>query len=104
MKVVLTEEAQRQARTERRWWRENRDEKHLFTAELRAARHALAHGPKHEIYGYIDGQPVRRLLLEKTRCHVYYVLVEHEQVVRVVAIWGAIRGTAPNGLTLRGSG
>jgi hypothetical protein len=64
----MTEEAQRQARAERKWWRANRDAKHLFSEELRAARAILAHGPKHEIYGYFDGQPVRRLLLEKTRC------------------------------------
>lgn len=101
MKVVLTEEAQRQARAERRWWRENRDAKHLFTAELRTAREVLAHAPKHEIYGYFEGQPVRRMLLEKTLCYVYYVIMEHEQLVRIVAIWGATRGTDPNELERR---
>ena len=95
MKVVLTEEAQRQARTERRWWREHRDAKHLFTAELRAARQVLASAPKHEVYGRFEGQPVRRVLLEKTRCHVYYVVVEHENLVRIIAVWGATRGGDP---------
>lgn len=52
-------------------------------------------GPKHKIYAYIDGEPVRRLLLEKTRCHVYYVVLEHEKRVRVVAIWGASRERGP---------
>jgi hypothetical protein len=61
----------------------------LFSKELRAARGILAHGPKHEIYGHFDGQPVRRLLLEKTRCHLYYVVVEREDLVRIVAVWGA---------------
>ena len=89
----MTEEAQRQARAERKWWRANRDAQHLFTEELRAARTILAHGPKHEIYGYFDGQPVRRLLLEKTRCHLYYVV--SESLVRIVAVWGATRGAAP---------
>ena len=92
---MLTEEAQRHARAERRWWRAHRDAKHLFTEELRAAREVLAHPPKHEIYGHFEGQPVRRLLLEKTRCHVYYVVSEREHLVRIVAIWGAMRGGGP---------
>jgi plasmid stabilization system protein ParE len=96
VKVVLTKEAQRQARAERKWWREHRDAKRLFTAELRAAREVLAHAPKHEVYGSFDGQPVRRLLLAKTRCHVYYVIVEREQLVRIVAIWGSTRGSDPS--------
>lgn len=63
----MTEEAQRQARTERKWWRAHRDAKQVFSDELRAARAILANGPKHEVYGHFEGQPVRRLLLEKTR-------------------------------------
>jgi hypothetical protein len=31
------------------------------------------------------------MLLEKTRCHVYYVIPEGETLVRIVAIWGASR-------------
>ena len=59
MKVELTEEAKRQAREENAWWRKNRDHKRLFTEELRAARKVLKDGPKHQIYAYIDGEPVR---------------------------------------------
>ena len=94
----MTEEAQRQARAERTWWRAHRDAKQLFSQELRAARTILAHGPKHEIYGYFDGQPVRRLLLEKTRCHIYYVVRESENLVRIVAVWGAMKGAAPSSI------
>lgn len=88
----MTASAQRQARAELRWWRANRDAKHVFTEELRAARRMLAHGLKLEIYGDFEGLPVRRLLLEKTRCHVYYLVFEQEGLVRIVAIWGAARG------------
>jgi hypothetical protein len=49
-----------------------------------------------EIYGYFDGQPVRRLLLEKSACHLYYLLLEKENIVRIVAVWGASRGTGPD--------
>lgn len=94
----MTEEAQRQARAERTWWRAHRDAKHLFSEELRAARSFLEHGPKHEIYGHFDGIPVRRLLLEKTRCHLYYVVLERENLVRIVAVWGAMKGTDPSSI------
>lgn len=93
--MVLTEEAQRQARSENRWWREHRDAKRLFSDELRAAKRTLAAGPKLEIYGYFDGLAVRRLLLEKTRCHVYFLLVEEADLVRIIAVWGATRGVDP---------
>jgi plasmid stabilization system protein ParE len=95
LKVELSDEAKHQARQENAWWRKNRDSKGLFTEELRGARKALRDGPKHQIYAYIDGEPVRRILLEKTRCHVYYVVLESENLVRVVAVWGASRERGP---------
>ena len=91
----MTASAQRQARAELRWWRANRDARHVFSEELRAARQVLAHGPKLEIYGYFEGLPVRRVLLEKTCCHVYYLVIDTEELVRIVAIWGAARGVEP---------
>lgn len=96
MKVRFTDEAKRLARLERSWWRKNRDAKHLFDQELRAARARLKDGPKHQAYGVIEGETVRRLLLEKTRCHVYYVIYETENLVRIVAVWGAARGGGPD--------
>ena len=95
MKVELSDEAKRQAREENAWWRTHRDSKRLFTEELRAARKVLKDGPKREIYAYVHGEPVRRLLLEKTRCHIYYVVLARENLVRVVAVWGASRQRAP---------
>jgi plasmid stabilization system protein ParE len=95
LKVELSDEAKRQARDENAWWRKNRDHKRIFTEELRAARKVLKDGPKHQIYAYIDCEPVRRLLLEKTRCHVYYVVFEREKLVRIVAIWGGPREHGP---------
>jgi hypothetical protein len=95
LKVELSDEAKRQAREENVWWQMNRDIKGLFTEELRAARKALMDGPKHRVYAYIDGEPVRRIRLENTRCHTYYIILEREKLVRVVAIWGASREHGP---------
>lgn len=96
MKIEFSEEAKRQARKERAWWRRHRDAKRLFTEELRSARAALSSAPKHEVYGHFEGEAVRRLLLEKTRCHLYYIVLERENIVRVVAVWGASRGSKPD--------
>lgn len=69
----MTEEAQRQARAERGWWRQQRDAKQLFGEELRLARSILStNALLHEIYGYFDGLVVRRLLLPKTRSSVLH--------------------------------
>jgi plasmid stabilization system protein ParE len=96
LKVQLSEEAKQHARDENAWWRKNRDSKDLFTQELRNVRKLLKDGPKAPVYAYIEGEPVRRLLLEKTRCHVYYVLLDGESLVRIVAIWGASRARGPS--------
>lgn len=44
---------------------------------------------------------MRRLLLEKTRCHVYDVVLEREHVVRIVAVWGAMKGMDPGSIEPR---
>jgi hypothetical protein len=97
VKVVLTDEAQRQARAESAWWRQHRDVKPPFGDELRRARSILATDALREIDGYFDGLAVRRLL-PKTRCHLYYLVFEHEQVVRIVAVWGGAKGAAPGSI------
>jgi hypothetical protein len=66
-----------------------------FSATSCAPRRILANAPRHEIYGRFDGLPVRRLLLERTRCHLYYLVLEDEDLVRIVAVWGAMRGRDP---------
>jgi hypothetical protein len=40
------------------------------------------------------GEGVRRVMMRKTRHHVYYV--EREQYVLVVALWGAVKGSGPD--------
>jgi hypothetical protein len=47
-------------------------------------------------YRNLGGEFVRRMLLEKSCQHVYYVVREAEQLVSVVAIHGAVRGSGPD--------
>lgn len=96
MKVEFSDEAKRQVREANAWWRRHRDSKAVFIDELREARKALRDGPKYPIYAYIAGEPVRRILLEKTRYHIYYVVLEREALVRIVALWNATRERGPS--------
>ena len=96
MRVRLTDEARRQARLVRAWWRSHRDERLAFDEDLVAARDRLKTGPKHKVYGFIDGEPIRRMLLERTGYHLYYVIYESNDLVRIVAIWGATLGAGPD--------
>ena len=98
MKVRLSEEAQQQARRIRQWWRRNRTKApNLFQEELRKARRRLAVAAHEgQAYGRFQGELVRRVLLEKTRNHVYYVIDETDRVVRIVSIHGAVRGSGPD--------
>lgn len=97
MRVELSDEAKQQARKINSWWRANRDAKGLFKEELAAAKKVLRRDARRlPIYGHEQGQVVRRLLLEETKYHLYYVIDEERRVVRIAAIWGAVRGSGPS--------
>lgn len=98
MKVRFTEQAQADARRIRRWWRENRTKApNRFSEELREVRKRLASAAQEgHAYRQLGGELVRRLLLEKSGQHVYYVVREAERLVSIVAIHGAVRGSGPD--------
>ena len=98
MKVRLSEEAQEHARRIRHWWRKNRPKAPtLFDEELRQVRKRLAVAwHEGQEYATFNGELVRRVLLQKTKNHVYYVVRQAEGVVHVVAIHGAVRGRGPD--------
>lgn len=96
MEVQLSDEAKRQAKEIHAWWCAHRDASGLFKEELAAAKQILRRdADQRGVYCYEAGQAVRRLLLRKTHYHLYYVIEEDLQLVRIVAIWGAVRGTGP---------
>jgi len=97
MKLAFTASAQQQADESDAWWREHRSESpDLFARELADARSSLLRAPNIGIiHGVIDGQPVRRILLAKSRTHVYYSVDTANGVVQVLAVWGAPKERAP---------
>lgn len=96
MKNVLLAEAQRRFEAEDEWWRENRDAKELFTDELEQALQRLAADPTiGQAYRLRRGKLIQRVLLTKTRCHVYYFYDRENVLIEVHTIWGARKERGP---------
>jgi plasmid stabilization system protein ParE len=67
----------------------------LFNEELRAALDQIRTAPQlGSAYQVVAGQEHGRLLMPRTRYHVYYRVVGRDRV-RVVAVWSAVRGRGP---------
>lgn len=79
-----------------RWWRAHRDTSDLFARELASVLACIAVDPTMgTIYGEREGVPIRRVLLPKTRSHVYYEVDDAAGIVMILAVWGAPRGRGP---------
>lgn len=81
-----------------RWWRTNRSKApKLFAAELADARQRIAETPDvGSVYAVrAGGVIVRRVLMPKTRTHVFYEVQNNEDVAMIVALWGATKEHGP---------
>ncbi|WP_428265045.1 type II toxin-antitoxin system RelE/ParE family toxin [Haliangium sp.] len=95
--VRTTARADRHIAAASDWWHEHRPRApSLFDDELADAFALLAELPgAGRQYPHPEIAELRRLLLSRTRYHVYYV---HDVTVRevvVLAVWSAVRGRAP---------
>ena len=95
--VRTTPEADVLIREASRWWHTHREAtRGLFDAELVGAISLLAHAPDVGHRYPRRGIPgLRRLLLPRTRYHVYYVHAAARAEVIVLAVWSAVRGRGP---------
>lgn len=96
-RVELSPEALQQAQAIRAWCVENRPAApDLFVDELGAAIRKLSSlpriGARYEAPGFRE---MRRVLLMRTRYHVYYTVDEAARLVRIHAIWHLARGGGP---------
>lgn len=93
--VRTTPEADDQVRVIDGWWQRHRTAAPtLFLDELEAAFSLIGHAP--DVGHSYRRSPIvgtRRVLLPRTRYHVYYV--PREDVVFVLAVWHAKRGSGP---------
>ncbi|MBI4702636.1 MAG: hypothetical protein HY744_16060 [Deltaproteobacteria bacterium] len=93
----IAEDADVQIQRIEAWWRENRRAApELFSIELADALDALTHTPTlGTSYAERSGVVVRRLLLRRSRYHVYFSYDAAADIVEVRALWHTARGTGP---------
>jgi plasmid stabilization system protein ParE len=79
------------------WWRENRPAApDMFGRELESAVRLLGTSPLlGKIYAHTPVPAVRRLLIGRSRYHLYWELDAASDTVTIVAVWHAGRGGAP---------
>lgn len=96
MRIEILEEARAQFAYRDKWWRENRDARQLFKEEYEEALRHLTTLPKSgDQYGIVRGKLIRRWLMTKTDCHIYYWYSETLQLLEIQSFWGARRGSGP---------
>ena len=95
-RLEVTARAQRDVERHGQWWARHRDKApELFKQELAVAYSVIQTQPESgQRYAVVRGQQVWRQLMPKTKRHVYYRL-DGDDVVRVMAVWGATRGRGP---------
>lgn len=96
MKLRVSSRAQRETDRIDAWWRKNRPAAPtLFLRELVYVVELLLHSPTlGTAYDaeQFDG-PVRRVILERSACHLFYAQLGDELVI--LCVWGARRRRGP---------
>jgi len=80
------------------WWLRNRDKAPFaFADDLDDALHLIADLPRAgEPVRHPTISDVRRLLLTRTRYHLYYAVDDSSQTVELLALWHTSRANPPN--------
>jgi hypothetical protein len=97
--VRFAPEARDAIREKRAWWESHRDKApRLFAEELRAAVETLRVSPTvgAQKYTRAGGRIVWRLLMPKTRHHIYYFIDEAAGEVAVITVWNAQGEAGPD--------
>jgi plasmid stabilization system protein ParE len=96
VRIALLAEAQRRFEAEDEWWRENRDAKEVFVDEFEQTLERLTSNPEvGQMYRATRGKRIQRVLMKKTRCHVYYFHDRENDLVEIHTIWGAHKQRGP---------
>lgn len=98
MLLRYTPDARTSIRYRQQWWRAHRDDAGLFARELRGVLHKIRDSTDVARQRYSgDGEAtVWRLLMPKTRHHVYYLRYEHAGIADVLLVANAIAESGPD--------
>lgn len=95
VKIVLLDEAQRRFEAEDEWWREHRDAKELFVGEFARTLDQLSSTPSAgKRYRLTRGKLIQRVLMKKTRCHVYDLHDRERDLIEIHSIWVRVENEA----------
>jgi plasmid stabilization system protein ParE len=95
--LLVTRSARAQIRRTADWWRENRPAvSDLLRSELERAFVFVAAHPEAGSPCLDRGfEGVRRIHLERVRCHLFY-RVRADETIEILALWHTSRGTIPD--------
>ncbi len=96
-RIWFSPEARAQARDAAIWWRDNRPKApQLLARELKHYLQLLSDTPNlGRSFEHSDIPNLLRVLLPRTKYHIYYVHHVDRAEIEVVAFWGAVRGRTP---------
>ncbi len=97
MKLRLAKRTAREIERKSKWWADNRPAAPtLFAEELKATLLRIAQAPNSGVPWPTAKRPnLQRVLMVETGNHIYFEIDERNNVVNVLALWGATRGRAP---------
>ncbi len=96
MKVEISKRARRNSDRVNARWAKAGDEPTLYAREfLEAVKHLGTVGNPGTPWGTSKRPHLKRLLLEKSKCHVYFVIDEKRELLTVVDVWNGQRGRPP---------
>jgi len=99
VRVRFTPEARLAVREKRTWWEQHREKApRLFVQELAGVVAKLRDGADEERQQYAarGGRVIWRILMPKTRHHIYYRLEDAAGEVEILLLWNAVAGTTPD--------
>lgn len=96
-RVQLSPEARLHIATINLWWAQNRPASPtLVASEFETAIEQLSQHPDSgRIHQDRGRHEVRKLLLPRTRYHLYYEIDEGHRLVTIIAVWHVSRGHGP---------
>ena len=97
MRVLATPQAAELLELRKSWWRANRPATaELFDQEFLEVAALIGDKPDlFPVFLRAGERKIRRILMEKAACHLYYEIDEAAGVVRIVSAWGAVQGKPP---------
>ena len=95
-RIEMTSQARSHLHTITAWWRENRsDRPDLPKQEMAEIGARLSVVPRLGAPYRHDQREIRRVLLPRTKHHLYYQIDETRRVITVLAVWHNARGRSP---------